>query len=86
MTAPGEFLNLRDAASYCGLSVASLRRAIQDGRLRSYAPTTIPGHRRGRRIVRRRDLEGWICARLVICDSRRKSGRTASRALQNQEN
>lgn len=51
------YLPLTAAASFAGLSVKSLRRAIAAGRLRGFRPT---GGSRGMILLARRDLVAWI--------------------------
>lgn len=49
---PPRYLNMRDAASYCGLSLRTIESAVASGRVVSFM--------RGRRLVLRESLESWV--------------------------
>lgn len=47
-----KYLNLRDAAKYCGLSERTLKRAIKTEKVKSFI--------QGRRLIDRQSLDAWI--------------------------
>ncbi|QJE97993.1 helix-turn-helix domain-containing protein [Luteolibacter luteus] len=49
---PPRYLNMRDAANYCGLCLRTIEGAVAKGEITSFM--------RGRRLVLRESLESWV--------------------------